>query len=109
MENNTIGNNSFKEIKNMKIKDINNANKVILRKTLMNGYVVEINKDEQKIYQNGKDCTLECLEMYNSYTIGNALIKHPYKGGMVAMKILKNKADKRCLNFLRSCDCVELL
>lgn len=86
----------------MTLKEINDANIVILKNELV---TIVINKNKRKIFQIKSnlihtpniDVTDECLRVADRHVYGT-----PYKGGTVAIKILNNQTDMKCKSYLKS-------
>ena len=86
----------------IKIKDINNANKITITFEFFREHKIVIDKNQNLIEENGVDITQECLKILNEYTIGDIVVESPYKGGMVLALILQGKANGKCLKYLKA-------
>lgn len=88
----------------MNVSDINGFNKIVIESCL---YRVNIDKRNHSIFytakfseKNPEDITHLCEQMEKEITVGDIVFKTPYKFGQVVSKILNNRTDRRCLNFL---------
>lgn len=88
----------------MKVSEINGFNKITIEGCLCR---VDIDKKNHSIFytakfseRNPKDITQLCEQMEKEITVGDIVFKTPYKFGQVVSKILNNRTDRRCINFL---------
>lgn len=88
----------------MKIAKLNDAKTIILNNEFYN---IVINKENHSIIhvrqwneEINKDVTETCEQMERNYTIGDMVIETPYKGGVVMSKLLNNRIDKQCIEFI---------
>ena len=88
----------------MKVSDINKASIIILDHKF--GHFV-VDKTEHQILHTRqhdfimcRDCTKECEKMESNYMIKDLFNRIPYKGGIVMSKLLNNRTDIRCINYI---------
>ena len=88
----------------MKVSEINSFNKIAIEGCL---YRVDIDKINHSVFytaklseKNPEDITQLCEQMEKELTVGDIVFKTPYKFGQVVSKILNDRTDKRCINFL---------
>ena len=93
-----------KEENNMRISKLNKAEIISLDNEMCH---IAINKIDHTIIQTRQwdndicqELTEECEKMESEYTIGDMVIETPYKGGIVMSKLLNNRTDKKCMNFI---------
>lgn len=91
----------------IKISELNNANIVTIDSELfcitinkINHTIIQTKQLEKDFYRNA---TIDCEKMEKDYTIGDIVVGTPYSFGMVCSKILNNRADKKCVNFIKLC------
>ena len=88
----------------MKISRLNNAKIIILDNQFCHIIIDKINHNIIQTRQwndmVNEDVTEECEQMESEYTVGDMVIETPYKGGIVMSKLLNNRTDGRCLNFI---------
>lgn len=88
----------------MKISRLNNAKIIILDNQFCHIIIDKINHNIIQTRQwndmVNEDVTEECEQMEREYTVGDMVIETPYKGGIVMSKLLNNRTDGRCLNFI---------
>ena len=98
----------------MTANKLNKANKVTI--TFFNNIKVEIDKTNYSITMDKNNCygcepdiidvTQECFDIFNKYISNKE--KQLLKGGVIMTKILNNKTDFECTNFLYGISKIEI-
>lgn len=92
----------------MKISELDVAKKITIDEGFLN---IVIDKINHKILYTQKskdteDITQKCEQMEKEYTIGDIVVDTPYKLGQVCSKVLNNRIDRKCINWLNECNLV---
>lgn len=88
----------------MRMVNLNDAKIIILDNGFCN---IVVDKEKHNIVltrqwnkEVNKDVTGMCEQMEREYTICDMLIETPYKSGVVMSKLLNNRIDRRCMEFI---------
>lgn len=88
----------------MRMANLNDAKIIILDNGFCN---MVVDKEKHNIVltrqwnkEVNKDVTEMCEQMEREYTISDMVIETPYKSGVVMSKLLNNRIDRRCMEFI---------